>query len=100
MDSQYSIVSKWVHHKVVLHSSKKAKRLRELYFDCYCMSRISYSPPPSSQENQVLPDRIIVFRDGVGDGQMKTVAEHEVPQILSCFSMFGKESCTLVSAGR
>ena len=30
-----------------------------------------------------------MFRDGVGDGQMHTVAEYEVPQITSCFSMFG-----------
>ena len=36
-----------------------------------------------------LPDRIIVFRDGVGDGQMFTVVEFEVPQIKKCFKMFG-----------
>ena len=30
------------------------------------------------QINQTLPDRIIVFRDGVGDGQMFTVVEFEV----------------------
>ena len=42
------------------------------------------------QENQTLPDRIFVFRDGVGDGQMATVADYEVPQISSCFSMFGE----------
>jgi len=40
--------------------------------------------------NRTLPDRILVFRDGVGDGQMSTVAEYEVPQISSCFSMFGE----------
>jgi len=31
--------------------------------------------------NQTLPDRIIVYRDGVGDGQVDMVAEHEVPQM-------------------
>ena len=41
------------------------------------------------QVNQTLPDRIIVFRDGVGDGQMFTVVEFEVPQIKKCFQMFG-----------
>ncbi len=41
------------------------------------------------QVNQTLPDRIIVFRDGVGDGQMYTVVEFEVPQIKKCFQMFG-----------
>ena len=43
-----------------------------------------------SQVNRTLPDRILVFRDGVGDGQMSTVAQYEVPQISSCFSMFGE----------
>ena len=41
------------------------------------------------QVNQTLPDRIIVFRNGVGDGQMFTVVEFEVPQIKKCFQMFG-----------
>lgn len=38
-----------------------------------------------------MPDRIVVFRDGVGDGQMYTVSQYEVPQIASCFSMFGND---------
>ena len=37
------------------------------------------------QVNGVLPERIIVFRDGVGDGQLETVHEHEVKQLLECF---------------
>lgn len=37
-----------------------------------------------------LPERIIVFRDGVGDGQMNLVADFEVPQFKSCLRMFGK----------
>ena len=47
-------------------------------------------PPTHIQVNRTLPDRIIVFRDGVGDGQMSTVTQYEVPQISSCFSMFGR----------
>jgi len=31
--------------------------------------------------NQSLPMRIFVFRDGVGDGQLPAVVEHEVSQI-------------------
>ena len=38
--------------------------------------------------NNALPDRIVVFRDGVGDGQMNTVKEYEVPQLMSCFASF------------
>lgn len=33
--------------------------------------------------NQDLPARIVVYRDGVGDGQLKTLIEYEVPQLLS-----------------
>ena len=52
-------------------------------FVLYCYYCVYY------QVNQTLPDRIIVFRDGVGDGQMYTVVEFEVPQIKKCFQMFG-----------
>ena len=31
-----------------------------------------------------------MFRDGVGDGQMFTVVEFEVPQMKKCFQMFGQ----------
>lgn len=49
------------------------------------------------QVNQTLPDRIIVFRDGVGDGQMSTVVEFEIPQLKSCLASFGNNhthTCT------
>ncbi|KAL8191113.1 UNVERIFIED_CONTAM: hypothetical protein K2H54_068156 [Gekko kuhli] len=36
--------------------------------------------------NGRLPARIIVYRDGVGDGQLKTVVDYEVPQLLSVIS--------------
>jgi len=32
-----------------------------------------------------------VFRDGVGDGQLKMVKEFEVPQLAECFSNFGTD---------
>jgi len=35
--------------------------------------------------NKGLPDRIILFRDGVGDGQLAAVYEHEIPQLQACF---------------
>ncbi|KAF7464635.1 hypothetical protein GHT09_006330 [Marmota monax] len=35
------------------------------------------------KHNHSLPARIIVYRDGVGDGQLKTIVEYEVPQLLS-----------------
>lgn len=39
----------------------------------------------------MLPDKVIIYRDGVGDGQMKMVAEYEVEQLRSCFSHFGAD---------
>ncbi|KAM7451808.1 Piwi-like protein 2 [Porites harrisoni] len=40
--------------------------------------------------NHTLPDRIVVFRDGVGDGQLRTVAGYEVKQLSECFVQFGE----------
>ena len=36
--------------------------------------------------NDDLPERIIIFRDGVGDGQLSAVVEHEVPQLKASFN--------------
>jgi len=36
--------------------------------------------------NQCLPDPVIVYRDGVGDGQIKQVYDHEVPQFKEAFA--------------
>ncbi|XP_068412097.1 piwi-like protein 4 [Eschrichtius robustus] len=38
------------------------------------------------KHNHGLPARIIVYRDGVGDGQLKTLIEYEIPQLLSSVS--------------
>jgi len=40
--------------------------------------------------NGYLPERIIVFRDGVGDGQVSFVVLHEVRQMRECFAQFGE----------
>jgi len=42
--------------------------------------------------NHSLPDKILVFRDGVGDGQLNMVADYEVDQLRTCFSRFGEYS--------
>ena len=36
----------------------------------------------------MLPERIVVFRDGVGDGQMNTVKEYEIAQMMASLSSF------------
>ncbi|CAK8693256.1 unnamed protein product [Clavelina lepadiformis] len=40
------------------------------------------------EANQALPERIVIYRDGVGDGQLRHVSEYEMPQLESCFHMF------------
>ena len=40
--------------------------------------------------NHSLPERIVIFRDGVGDGQLNTVADYEVKQLADCFNTFGE----------
>ena len=38
--------------------------------------------------NHSLPEKIVVFRDGVGDGQLNAVEHYEIPQLLKCFETF------------
>ncbi|KFO38129.1 Piwi-like protein 2 [Fukomys damarensis] len=38
--------------------------------------------------NHCLPEKIVVYRDGVSDGQLKTVAKYEIPQLQECFESF------------
>jgi len=40
--------------------------------------------------NHTLPERIVLFRDGVGDGDMRNVSEFEVPQLSEVFPHFGE----------
>lgn len=40
------------------------------------------------QIHHALPRSIIVYRDGVSDGQLKIVEEHEIPQLATVFSHF------------
>ncbi|KAM3611283.1 uncharacterized protein V6R79_016094 [Siganus canaliculatus] len=41
--------------------------------------------------NQCLPSRIIVYRDGVGDGQLHSVVNYEVAQIISSIRSMGQD---------
>ena len=43
----------------------------------------------SMQVNGEFPERIIVFRDGVGDGDLPSVANYEAKQLADCFQSFG-----------
>ncbi|CAJ1068159.1 piwi-like protein 2 [Xyrichtys novacula] len=38
--------------------------------------------------NHNLPDKIVVYRDGVSDGQLMMVEQFEIPQLVKCFETF------------
>lgn len=40
------------------------------------------------QVNHSFPEKVVIYRDGVSDGQLKTVELYEIPQILKCFETF------------
>lgn len=47
--------------------------------------------------NGFMPDKIIVFRDGVSDSQINSVAEHECEQLRSCFSAdYNPKMCIII----
>nr|XP_049706434.1 piwi-like protein Ago3 [Helicoverpa armigera]XP_049706439.1 piwi-like protein Ago3 [Helicoverpa armigera] len=41
--------------------------------------------------NSQLPERIIIYRDGVGDGEFKVIQKFEIPQMEICLSLFEGE---------
>ncbi|XP_071952418.1 piwi-like protein 1 [Antedon mediterranea] len=44
-----------------------------------------------SEVNHCLPEKIIIFRDGVGDGQLGMVADYEQKQLSASFASFGAD---------
>uniref|UniRef100_A0A672IZP5 Piwi-like RNA-mediated gene silencing 2 n=1 Tax=Salarias fasciatus TaxID=181472 RepID=A0A672IZP5_SALFA len=38
--------------------------------------------------NHNLPDKIVVYRDGVSESQLKAVEQYEIPQLITCFKNF------------
>ena len=43
------------------------------------------------QTNDTLPDRIIIYRDGVGDGRFNFVQEVELEEMKKTFAIFGPD---------
>lgn len=40
------------------------------------------------QVNHNLPEKIVVYRDGVSDSQLRMVEQYEIPQLIKCFETF------------
>jgi len=47
--------------------------------------------------NNTYPEKIIIYRDGISDGQLAMVKEHEIPQIEKAFSMIDANYKPLLS---
>lgn len=48
------------------------------------------------QVNHTLPEKIVVYRDGVSEGQLKMVEQFEIPQLIKCFETFSSYEPKLV----
>ncbi|TWW60784.1 Piwi-like protein 2 [Takifugu flavidus] len=46
--------------------------------------------------NHNLPDKIVVYRDGVSEGQLSLVEQFEIPQLIKCFNNFPNYAPKLV----
>ncbi|KAM6294643.1 piwi-like protein 2 [Aegotheles albertisi] len=46
--------------------------------------------------NHCLPNKIVVYRDGVADSQLDTVLKYEIPQLQKCFDTFESYEPSLV----
>ncbi|XP_053319817.1 piwi-like protein 2 [Spea bombifrons] len=46
--------------------------------------------------NHRLPEKIVVYRDGVSDGQLSAVENYEIPQLQTCFQTFENYSPRMV----
>ncbi|KAK2582643.1 hypothetical protein KPH14_004922 [Odynerus spinipes] len=76
--SMDKFLTSW-YSKICLQGSHQ--ELVDLLQICFVASINAYK-----QQNGSNPDRIIVYRDGVGDGQIDTVAKYEVKQLLTTFA--------------
>ena len=64
---------------------------RMLLHSFKCISHAVAALKKYHDVNGKLPERIIVFRDDVGDGQLDVVYDHEMPQLFKSFQQIGAE---------
>ena len=47
--------------------------------------------------NNTLPEKIIIYRDGVSDGQLPLIMDYEIPQIKKAFELIGSDYIPVMS---
>lgn len=50
----------------------------------------------SAQVNHSFPEKIVIYRDGVSEGQLALVEQHEIPQLIKTFEKIGNYEPKLV----
>jgi len=60
-------------------------------FSDMCFVLVVASLKKYNEINGCLPERIVIYRDGVGDGQLNAVIDHEIPQLKECFRALGAD---------
>uniref|UniRef100_A0A3Q2VAG4 Piwi-like protein 2 n=1 Tax=Haplochromis burtoni TaxID=8153 RepID=A0A3Q2VAG4_HAPBU len=77
---------------VPLVSGDMAKNIyHDIYLKIFCfwvLSSFAGFNAFSFTVNHNLPEKIVVYRDGVSDGQLKMVEQYEIPQLIKCFETF------------
>ncbi|KAI4495423.1 hypothetical protein M0802_008637 [Mischocyttarus mexicanus] len=76
--SMDKLLTSW-HSKICLHKSRQ--EIIDLLQICFISAIDEYK-----KHNGDYPNRIIVYRDGVGDGQIELVTNYEVKQLLITFA--------------
>ena len=69
--------------------SQALNKYHEVCYHGYHISLYAHEVCIALQANGTFPDRIIVFRDGVSQGQLSQVTDLEIPQLLECFKAYG-----------
>lgn len=85
VSSTNEFFSRW--HSIVARQSPKQELV-----DAYKMAFIE-SCKVYHRINHRLPEKIIIFRDGIGDSQVETASTHEVNQLISTFNQIKDGYC-------
>lgn len=80
VSSMNRLMTRWYSRSIV---QSGAQEIIDALKHCFCETLRQYY-----EINHTLPERIVVYRDGVGDGQLNTVADHEVEQLRGSLGMF------------
>ncbi|KAG8236234.1 Argonaute-3 [Ladona fulva] len=81
-----------VYHDPVRKGKSVGAFISSLNSTCtYWYSQSNFMDQGQELVNGVFPNRIFIYRDGIGDGQLKVSKELEVPQFEACFKRVSED---------